>query len=112
MRPVGQKPYEATTADGASPHRTPFNRRQLHQTRMRLTAGWRGPTVDVAGGAGDAIQAVPILLWRGHTDVADADLSKYFYTIPHHKLRLSIARRIVDPGSSPITSLERPPPAA
>jgi RNA-directed DNA polymerase len=33
---------------------------------------------------------------RGHTDVVDADLSKYFDTIPHHELMLSIARRIVD----------------
>jgi RNA-directed DNA polymerase len=29
-------------------------------------------------GAGDAIQAVLTLLRRGHTDVVDADLSKYF----------------------------------
>src|ERR1700689_2675252 len=47
-------------------------------------------------GAGDAIQAVLILLRQGHTDVVDADLSKYFDTIPHHELMLSIARRIVD----------------
>src|SRR5271154_6804147 len=49
-------------------------------------------------GAGDAIQAVLALLRQGHTDVVDADLSKYFDTIPHHGLMLSIARRIVDPG--------------
>jgi RNA-directed DNA polymerase len=53
-------------------------------------------------GAGDAIQAVLVLLRQGHTDVVDADLSKYFDTIPHHDLMLSIARRI--PGSSPRTS--------
>jgi RNA-directed DNA polymerase len=47
-------------------------------------------------GAGDAIQAVLTLLRRGHTDVVDADLSKYFDTIPHHELMPSIARRIVD----------------
>jgi RNA-directed DNA polymerase len=47
-------------------------------------------------GAGDAIQAVLTLLRRGHTDVVDADLSKYFDTIPHHELMRSIARRIVD----------------
>ena len=47
-------------------------------------------------GAGDAVQAVLILLRQGHTDVVDADLSKYFDTIPHHELMLSIARRIVD----------------
>jgi RNA-directed DNA polymerase len=49
-------------------------------------------------GAGDAIQAVLVLLRQGHADVVDADLSKYFDTIPHHELMLSIARRIVDPG--------------
>ena len=51
-------------------------------------------------GAGDAIQAVLVLLRRGHTDVVDAGLSKYFDTIPHHELMLSIAHRIVDADMS------------
>ena len=38
------------------------------------------------------------LLRQGYTDVVDADLSKYFDTIPHHELMRSIARRIVDPN--------------
>ena len=46
--------------------------------------------------ASEAIQAVLGLLRQGYTDVVDADLSKYFDTIPHHELMLSIARRIVD----------------
>jgi RNA-directed DNA polymerase len=46
--------------------------------------------------ATDAIQAVLGLLRQGHTDVVDADLSKYFDTIPHDELMQSIARRIVD----------------
>jgi RNA-directed DNA polymerase len=46
--------------------------------------------------AGDAITTVLSLLRQGYTDVVDADLSKYFDTIPHHELMLSIARRIVD----------------
>jgi RNA-directed DNA polymerase len=46
--------------------------------------------------AGDAIAAVHGLLRRGHTDVVDADLSKYFDTIPHDQLMQSVARRIVD----------------
>jgi len=33
---------------------------------------------------------------RGYTDVVDADLSKYFDTIPHADLLKSVARRIVD----------------
>ncbi len=46
--------------------------------------------------AGDAVQAVHKLLCRGHTDVVDADLSKYFDSIPHAELMQSVARRIVD----------------
>lgn len=44
----------------------------------------------------DAIKAVHALLCRGYTDVVDADLSKYFDTIPHHDLMRSVAQRIVD----------------
>jgi RNA-directed DNA polymerase len=47
-------------------------------------------------GAGQAIQTVLGLLRQGYTDVVDADLSKYFDTIPHDELMQSIARRIVD----------------
>ena len=48
--------------------------------------------------ATEAIQLVLTLLRRGYTDVVDADLSKYFDTIPHRELMQSIARRIVDPN--------------
>jgi hypothetical protein len=48
-------------------------------------------------GASQAIQAVLTLLRQGYTDVVDADLSKYFDTIPHDELMQSLARRIVDP---------------
>jgi RNA-directed DNA polymerase len=37
--------------------------------------------------AQDAIQKVHELLRAGHTDVVDADLSKYFDTIPHRELQ-------------------------
>ena len=46
--------------------------------------------------AGEAIQAVLGLLRQGYTDVVDADLSKYFDSIPHDGLMQSLARRIVD----------------
>jgi RNA-directed DNA polymerase len=36
------------------------------------------------------------LIGRGYTDVVDADLSKYFDTIPHADLLKAVARRIVD----------------
>lgn len=44
----------------------------------------------------DAIQEVHELLCQGYTDVVDADLSKYFDTIPHSDLIRCVARRIVD----------------
>lgn len=46
--------------------------------------------------AQDAIRKVHKLLCEGYTDVVDAALSKYFDTIPHRELLLSVARRIVD----------------
>ena len=47
-------------------------------------------------GGADAIKEVHRLICRGYTDVVDADLSKYFDTIPHSDLLKSVARRIVD----------------
>src|SRR5499427_5452744 len=44
----------------------------------------------------DAIKEVHRLICRGYTDVVDADLSRYFDTIPHDELLKSVARRIVD----------------
>jgi len=46
--------------------------------------------------AADAIKEVHRLVCRGYTNVVDADLSKYFDTIPHSDLLKSVARRIVD----------------
>ena len=46
----------------------------------------------------DAVKAVLNGLRAGYTDVVDADLSKYFDTIPHQQLMRSVARRIVDRG--------------
>jgi RNA-directed DNA polymerase len=42
--------------------------------------------------ATDAIQGVHKLLIDGYTDVVDADLSKYFDTIPHGELMSCVAR--------------------
>src|ERR1700732_638099 len=44
----------------------------------------------------DAVKETHRLICRGYTDVVDADLSKYFDTIPHSALLKSVARRIVD----------------
>jgi RNA-directed DNA polymerase len=46
--------------------------------------------------AQDAIRKVHQLICEGYTDVVDADLSKYFDTIPHCELLQCVARRIVD----------------
>jgi RNA-directed DNA polymerase len=46
--------------------------------------------------AAAAIERVHRLLGAGYTEVVDADLSKYFDTIPHGALMQSVARRIVD----------------
>src|SRR3954454_23158322 len=44
----------------------------------------------------DAVKDVHRHICRGYTDVVDANLSKYFDTIPHPELMQSVARRIVD----------------
>jgi RNA-directed DNA polymerase len=49
-----------------------------------------------ARGAVDAVKEVHRLMCRGYTDVVDADLSRYFDSIPHDELLKSVARRIVD----------------
>lgn len=46
--------------------------------------------------AQQAVVEVEELLFRGHPDVVDADLSDYFGSIPHAELMISLARRIVD----------------
>lgn len=46
--------------------------------------------------AQDAVEKVGELLKAGYCDVVDADLSKYFDTIPHSELMQSVRRRIVD----------------
>ena len=47
-------------------------------------------------GAVDAVKEVHRLICRGYSDVVDADLSRYFDSIPHDELLKSVARRIVD----------------
>jgi RNA-directed DNA polymerase len=44
----------------------------------------------------DAVKEVHQELKRGRTQVVDADLSKYFDTIPHAELMKSVARRVAD----------------
>ena len=44
----------------------------------------------------EAVREVHRTICQGYTDVVDADLSKYFDTIPHPELMRSVARRVVD----------------
>jgi RNA-directed DNA polymerase len=46
--------------------------------------------------AQEAVQKVERALQTGHTQVLDADLSKYFDTIPHAELIQCVARRVSD----------------
>ena len=46
--------------------------------------------------AHDAVDDIANTLWAGYTQVIDADLSKYFDSIPHAKLMAVVAERIVD----------------
>jgi RNA-directed DNA polymerase len=46
--------------------------------------------------ARQAVQEVHRALCAGHTEVVDADVSKYFDTVPHCDLMKSLARRISD----------------
>jgi len=47
-------------------------------------------------GAKDAIKAVKQNIYDGHQFVYDADLSKYFDTIPHDRLFILLKQRLVD----------------
>ena len=49
-----------------------------------------------ARGAVDAVKEVHRHLCRGYTDVVDADLARYFDSIPHDDLLKSVARRVAD----------------
>jgi RNA-directed DNA polymerase len=48
--------------------------------------------------AHDAVDDIANALWAGYTQVIDADLSKYFDSIPHAKLMAVVAERVVDGG--------------
>ncbi len=49
-----------------------------------------------ARSAVDAVKEVHRLICRGYTDVVDADLTRYFDSIPHGDLLRSVARRVAD----------------
>jgi len=89
---------------GERPLGIPTIRDRVVQTAAKLVLGpiWEAELEPSAYGyrprksAQDAIQKVDELLHEGYTDIVDADLSKYFDTIPHSELMQCVARRIVD----------------
>jgi RNA-directed DNA polymerase len=44
----------------------------------------------------DAVKHVHKLIYAGHQEIVDADLSSYYDSIPHAELLRSVARRVVD----------------
>src|SRR5258708_4695075 len=44
----------------------------------------------------DAVSRVHKLIYTGHQEIVDADLSSYYDSIPHSELLKSVARRVVD----------------
>jgi RNA-directed DNA polymerase len=89
---------------GERPLGIPTIRDRVAQTAAKLVLGpiWEADLEPNAYGyrprksAQGAIQKVDELLHEGYTDIVDADLSKYFDTIPHSELLQCVARRIVD----------------
>jgi RNA-directed DNA polymerase len=89
---------------GERPLGIPTIRDRVAQTAAKLVLEpiFEADFVDAAYGyrpgrsAGDAVRAVHEAIRQGYTDVVDADLSKYFDTIPHAELMRSVARRVVD----------------
>lgn len=89
---------------GERPLGIPTIRDRVVQTAVKLVLEpiFEADFVDSAYGyrpersAQDAVRVVHAALCEGYTDVVDADLSKYFDTIPHAELLQSVARRVVD----------------
>jgi RNA-directed DNA polymerase len=102
--PVRRVMIPKPNADGERPLGIPTVRDRVIQTAAKIVLepifeadfedsafGYRP-----ARGAVDAVREVHRLICRGYTDVVDADLSRYFDSIPHADLMKSVARRVVD----------------
>jgi len=89
---------------GERPLGIPTVRDRVVQTAAKLVlepifeAGFEASAYGYRPGrsAQDAVRAAHQALCEGYTQVVDADLSKYFDTIPHHELMASVARRVAD----------------
>ena len=72
--------------------------------KMIIEPLWESDFVDTSygfrpkRGAKDAVKQIKRNLYEGHRFIYDADLSKYFDTIPHDKLFILLKERISDQG--------------
>lgn len=94
----------AKAGGGQRPLGIPTIRDRVVQTAVKsiLTPIFEADFLDCAYGyrpersAQQAVEEVRAAMDAGYTQVVDADLSKYFDTIPHDALMKSVARRISD----------------
>ena len=70
--------------------------RNVSEPICSLVTYWRCRPFGPKRSAHDAVDAITKALLTGHRQVIDADLSKYFDTIPHVKLLAVVAERIND----------------
>jgi RNA-directed DNA polymerase len=102
--PVRRVMIPKPNGEGERPLGIPTIRDRVIQTATKIVLGpiFEADVEDSAygyrpaRGAVDAVKEVHRQICRGYTDVVDADLSRYFDTIPHADLMKSVARRIVD----------------
>ncbi len=102
--PVRRVMIPKASGDGERPLGIPTIRDRVVQTAAKIVLEpiFEADFEDTAygyrprRGALAAVKEVHRHLVRGYTDVVDADLSRYFDTIPHSDLLKSVARRVVD----------------
>lgn len=102
--PVRRVMIPKASGDGERPLGIPTVRDRVVQTAAKIVLEpiFEADFEDTAygyrprRGALAAVKEVHRHVVRGYTDVVDADLSRYFDTIPHAELLKSVARRVVD----------------